>query len=559
LRPIRTVPAAVAAKFESLGTLLSRHRAVTRVSAVALALTVIFTLAAQDATFAGPQSGPGAAVEPASPESILPQSIGAGVATNATLTIPFELPMDRASVEAGLQLFPHQPFALAWNADSTALRVRPDRLWRTDETYVFVVSGDVAAADGTTLDSAERFSFTTATAPTISDFQVRFAPTELDAELRNSMVEVDPERGLAGGVSGAPELDTDTTAQAVSANTAITITFNATMDRVDTAERFTISPAADGQLSWEGDALVFRPSERFTPGKRYTVSLVGAHDAAGNVIGGKANFSFVVRQGAQLTKVRPGIGEANVEPETIEMWFSQPMDADATNAVVTVVDKTAETAVAASLEWNEAATQLTLTPDDALAAGHQFEVKIGDGARDQDGNAVARTWSFTTLPPEPAVQRSSTTTRSSTPVVIPPPAPSGDAATYALNQINASRAAYGFGAISLDASISAVAYAHAYDQAVNGYFSHTSLDGRTREDRLRAGGVRFGWSGENQCYLVGRSVQATLDWCHAQFMAEPYPGEFNHIANVLSPNANRVGVGIAQVGSKIVICWDFTD
>jgi hypothetical protein len=54
-------------------------------------------------------------------------------------------------------------------------------------------------------------------------------------------------------------------------------------------------------------------------------------------------------------------------------------------------------------------------------------------------------------------------------------------------------------------------------------------------------------------------VQATLDWCHAQFMAEPYPGHWNHIANVLSPNATRVGVGIAQVGGKIVIVWDFTN
>ena len=53
--------------------------------------------------------------------------------------------------------------------------------------------------------------------------------------------------------------------------------------------------------------------------------------------------------------------------------------------------------------------------------------------------------------------------------------------------------------------------------------------------------------------------QATLDWCHAQFMAEPYPGHWNHIANVLNPNARRVGVGIAQVGAKIVVVWDFTD
>ena len=88
------------------------------------------------------------------------------------------------------------------------------------------------------------------------------------------------------------------------------------------------------------------------------------------------------------------------------------------------------------------------------------------------------------------------------------------------------------------------------DQAVNGYFSHYGLDGSTRETRLRRGGVSFGWSGENQCYLVGRSQQSTLDWCHAQFMAEPYPGQWNHIANILNPNARRMGVGIAEVGEQ---------
>ena len=47
---------------------------------------------------------------------------------------------------------------------------------------------------------------------------------------------------------------------------------------------------------------------------------------------------------------------------------------------------------------------------------------------------------------------------------------------------------------------------------------------------------------------MGMSEQATLDWCHAQFMAEPYPGHWNHIGNILDPRATRMGVGIATVG-----------
>jgi uncharacterized protein YkwD len=42
-------------------------------------------------------------------------------------------------------------------------------------------------------------------------------------------------------------------------------------------------------------------------------------------------------------------------------------------------------------------------------------------------------------------------------------------------------------------------------------------------------------------------------------MSEPYPGHWNHIANILNPRWTRVGVGIADNGSRVMITWDFTD
>ena len=131
---------------------------------------------------------------------------------------------------------------------------------------------------------------------------------------------------------------------------------------------------------------------------------------------------------------------------------------------------------------------------------------------------------------------------------------------YALNQINAARASYGFAPLVLDAAITAVAYNHAADMLAYGYFSHTSRNGMNHRQRLTAGGVSYGYSGENICYLGdGGGVQATLDWCHAQFWAEPYPGGGNHKDNILNPNYHRLGVGIATAGSKVYVVWDFTD
>lgn len=562
LRPIRTALAGLPATFASLATPLS-HRSLLRVIVAAMALLAAFAVSQQATIQAGPRPNP------VVPTSLLPQNIGVGISTNDAVTLSFADAMDRASVEEHLQLLPAQRFTLSWAEDNRSVSISAERRWRTDERYLLVLGGSASEADGTTLQQAARWSFTTQTAPGVTEFQVKVAGADLLAA-RAAQGDEKATRVLTleSGAAEPVVMNPTTTADRVSAVTSVSVGFSSRMDHGSVERRFAVSPEVDGTFAWEGDTVTFTPSGRLEPGMRYTVSLVGARDRLGNPVSGKTNFSFIVTPGAQLTRVSPGLGETDVEPESVVMWFSQPMDTAATDARFKLVDlASAEAPLAGELAWNAAGTQLTFTPAEAFAAGRTFEVRLGDGTQDQDGNPVSRTWRFSTKqpPPPPAApatpQRSTTSERGTqpAPVSVPPPAPSSDLNVYALNQINAARAAYGFAPVTLDASISAVAYAHAYDQVVNGYFSHTSLDGRTREQRLRNGGVSFSWSGENQCYLVGRSLKATLDWCHAQFMAEPYPGHFNHIANILNPKAKRVGVGIATDGSRVVVTWNFTD
>jgi len=555
LRPIRTAEAAVAATFESLGTLLSSHRAIARVSLATLSFTIIVALSQQAAPVI--QAGPEPA--PLLPESLLPQSIGVAVPSDESITIPFDASMDAASVESALQVLPTHKVETAWNDERTELSITPERLWRTDERYLVVVAASASDVDGQPLGATLRYSFTTQTAPAVADFQVDLAnEAELPAiaETAADATPLSIDRLATPDEPGAQP--PTTTATDVDASSSITVSFSTPMDPVDVESHFTVAPAIEGDLAWHDDDLVFTPAERLQPGARYTISVIGAHDRTGNVLGGKGNFSFIVQPGAQLTKTQPEADAADVEPATVELWFSRPMDVDATNAAFTLTDTSTGALVGGLLNWNEAATQLIYTPDVPFAGGRTFEVSLGDGAVDTHGNPVATTWSFETkVAPVVATSARTTTTRSAP--VIPAAAPATTLAGYALNQVNAARAAYGFGPVVLDAGVSAAAAAHAWDQARNGYFSHYSLDGRSREDRLRAAGVGFGWSGENQCYHVGMSEQATLDWCHAQFMSEPYPGHWNHIANILNPNARRMGVGIATVGGKTVITWNFTD
>ena len=566
MRPIRTERADLSATFESLGTLLSSHRPVTRVALAALSfiLIVAFSQQAAPTIQAGPEQAPYI------PESLLPQTVGVAIPSDESIRIPFDAPMDPASVEAAVQLLPAQNVTMAWNADYTELSLDPAYRWRTDERYLVVLAASARSAAGDPLTSTRRYEFTTQTAPAVTDFQVRLttpAPEpEPDPESEAATIRIDPV--AASDVPG--EQPPTQTAVDVSATSSITISFSAPMDTDDVEAHFTIAPEIAGELGWRDSDLIFTPTDRLEPGTRYTISVIGSHDADGNLVGGKANFSFIVQPGAQVTKTAPEADASDVEPATVEMWFSQPMDVEATNKAFALTDTSSGALVGGLLNWNEAGTQLVYTPDAAFAGGRTFEVSLGDGARDADGNAITTAWTFETKAP-PVVEApapapapaaaapatTSTSTRSAP--VVPAAAPATSLAGYALNQVNAARAAYGFAPVVLDANVSAAAAAHAWDQARNNYFSHYGLNGSTRESRLRAAGVSFGWSGENQCYRIGMSQQGTLDWCHAQFMAEPYPGHWNHIANILNPNARRMGVGIATVGGKTVITWNFTD
>ena len=557
LRPNRNARAALAASFDSLGTLLSSHRAVTRVALAALSFTFIIAFSQQaPVTRAGPEA------TPVVPKSLLPQNVGIAVSTDNAVTISFDAAMNPGSVADALQVLPAQPVALSWSENLDQLTIAPERRWRTDESYLLVIGGSARQTDGRAVPKATRYAFTTQTAPTVSDFQVRLAEASV-ADLKADATAQAKAAAILDADALVPTashtLPPDTTAEAVSASSAITVSFSQEMDTADVEASFAITPEVPGELTWEDDELVFRPSERLTPGARYTISVIGSHDRTGNVIGGKSNFSFIVQPGAQVTKTQPEADASDVEPTTVDLWFSQPMDVAATNEAFGLTDTSTGELVGGNLTWNDAGTQLVYTPDNAFAGGRTYAVAFDGGAVDADGNSVDTSLSFTTkAAPVIATPRAQTSVRSTT-VVVPPAAPATSLAGYALNQVNAARAAYGFPPIVLDDAISAVASAHAMDQAVNGYFSHTGLNGSTRESRMRAAGISFGWGGENQCYLMGRSEQATLDWCHTQFMAEPYPGQWNHIANILNPNARRMGVGIATVGSTTVITWDFAD
>jgi uncharacterized protein YkwD len=515
----------------TLAAQMRRHPAITRAIAAGLVLALAGGISVGGAAQAGLT-----AVVPA-PPSILPLNVGIGIGTRDPVTLSFAQAMDPASVEVALTVTPAHPFRAAWSHDGRSLHLVPVSPWQTDARYALTVSSTARTASGALLGGPVRFSFTTQTAPRVREFSVTTAPAPPVPAAAMDPAADDPPGAAVAVASG------------VSSGTAIRITFNSAVDRGEVEAGFLLSPAVPGVFTWAGTTMTFSPIERLASDARYAVSVAGVHDLAGNPLAGDTSFSFTTRAASQLLRSTPAAGATRVTARELVLWFSQSVDAGTVGQALRVRDRTSGKTLTGSLVWNAAGTQLRFTPTRAFAAGHRIDISLADGAVDADGNAVTVSLSFTTRASAHA-----------TPSATGPQAPSA-AITYALNQLNAARAAHGLKALVYDTAIERVALAHAWDQVIYNYFSHTGRDGSSHEQRLRAAGLKFGWNGENQCMNsdTGRTTTQTLDWCQAQFMSEPYPGVANHIGNILGTHYTRVGIGIAIRGAKVIIVWDFTD
>lgn len=95
-------------------------------------------------------------------------------------------------------------------------------------------------------------------------------------------------------------------------------------------------------------------------------------------------------------------------------------------------------------------------------------------------------------------------------------------------------------AVTLDTRLRDSARAHALDMGQNGYFAHNSQDGRTPFQRM----ADAGYSGAP----VSENIAAGNGTAQATF--SQWVGSAGHCANMMSANANELGVGYANVGGS---------
>jgi uncharacterized protein YkwD len=119
-----------------------------------------------------------------------------------------------------------------------------------------------------------------------------------------------------------------------------------------------------------------------------------------------------------------------------------------------------------------------------------------------------------------------------------PTKPASGVAGQILTLVNAQRAKAGCKAVTLDPRLTAAAAGHAQDMATNDYFSHTSRDGRTFVDRIRAAG-----------YPIPRSENIAAGQPTVTAVMDAWMGSAGHRANILDCSAVAMGAASAQGGT----------
>jgi uncharacterized protein YkwD len=146
----------------------------------------------------------------------------------------------------------------------------------------------------------------------------------------------------------------------------------------------------------------------------------------------------------------------------------------------------------------------------------------------------------TTAPTAPNSPASSTEPPPSTPTTAPPstaPDPPGKPVDRVIELVNQARAESGCNPVQVNAPLITAASGHSADMAARDYFSHTTPEGATFDERIKTAGYPLPGA-ENIARGQKNAEQVMNDWMKS-------PG---HRANILNCQLKVIGVGLDTNG-----------
>lgn len=295
--------------------------------------------------------------------STIPGSGTTGVPTNSPLGVTFSESMNTSSVQ--ISSSPALTFGTPnWTNNNTDVTVTPTTALAFDTMYTITVTGSDVA--GNAMATAFTFSFRSemppdTTPPTITSSTPANNAMNVTATTRLSITFSEPMNTGSVSVSTNPTIDQGT---ATWSNNDQTVTFS--------------TPAGDWAYSTS-----------------YTVTVNGS-DVAGNAMTA-TDLTFGTTTPPDttpptVTSSAPSAGSMNVPINTnIEFSFSEPMNQALTEAAFSSTPAINCT----SFTWNTQRTLMSCNPVSDLNYGTAYTIRIGTGAQDDAGNALAAQFSAT--------------------------------------------------------------------------------------------------------------------------------------------------------------------
>jgi uncharacterized protein YkwD len=469
--------------------------------------------------------------------------IATGFGVDDPATIGFSSAMDRASVEAALEVQPTTDVELIWAPDSTSVSIVPSDTWAPGTYHTITVQAGALALTGRPLTVPARASFLTR----------------------------EPSEAIVAPTAPMGSL--------VAADTGFSVAFSQPVDPSTLHDAIRLDPPVAGTVAVASTIdgmtrLVFTPVEPLVGGTTYELVVEGVRDADGLPVA-DARLAVDTVNAPAVVRFRPANKTGKVaRDQVVSVRFTKAMDRTSTKAAfqLTADDKP----VAGKITWAEDDTVLVFDPAKTLPYDTKIVATVATTARSKDGaqlGEAGRAAFRTVEKPKPATRSSSGSSGGGS---SPGGGGGGSAGggswaaveRYYLGLMNCTRTGgwvdsggncdspggRNVAPLKLSAGISdKVARPYAKLLAVRGACSHF-LDGNPGDRLKRAGYTNWTWA-ENIGCPSGNPFDAMIRVQRFFQSEKEYNG--GHWVNMMNAKYDRVGIGVWVSSGRVRVVIDF--
>ncbi len=300
--------------------------------------------------------------DPAAGEEILPLD---------PVTLYFDQPMDRASVEGAIEIRPGVDGSFTW-LDDRSLRFQPDPGLQRGGSYVLSIGSGAHSQTGLALAEPLRLSLQVAGPLQVT--QVLPAP-------------------------GTTDVQPDTVITVVFSRPVVPLQLEGEARRP-----ISIEPSVDGRGEWiDTNIYVFRPSTALMGGTAVTVRVDETlTDLTGAALTEPFSWSFSTAL-PRVVEVTPADATEVPIDAPVTIRFDQPMDVGSVQQAFRL-QIPGSPALEGLFAWDERNTQMTFEPSEHLIYGSSYEILVSEQARSAGGAGLLEAFRGEFLAvPRPAV------------------------------------------------------------------------------------------------------------------------------------------------------------